>query len=58
MFIRWGVFIALVGVLLTFTLGRLLLGGLRVGAVLIVVGVALYYFGRFARKERIFISRR
>ena len=58
MFIRWGVFIALIVVVLTFSLGRLLLGSLRVGAVLIVVGVALYYFGRFARKERIFISRR
>jgi len=57
-FIRWGVFIALIVVVLTFSLGRLLLGSLRVGAVLIVVGVALYYFGRFARKERIFISRR
>jgi hypothetical protein len=58
MFIRWGVFIALIGIVLSFTLGRLLLGSLRVGAILTIVGVALYYYGRFARKERIFISRR
>jgi hypothetical protein len=58
MFIRWGVLLALIGIVLTFTLGRLLIGSFRVGAVLILVGIGLYYYGRFARKERIFISRR
>jgi hypothetical protein len=54
MFIRWGMLLALLGIVLTFTAFR----GLKIGAILIIVGVALYYYGRLARKERIFVSRR
>ncbi|HKU66974.1 MAG TPA: hypothetical protein VJP85_04265 [Candidatus Baltobacteraceae bacterium] len=54
MFIRWGLVIALIGIVLTFTAFR----GMRFGAILIVAGVAVYYYGRFVRKERIFVSRR
>jgi hypothetical protein len=54
MFIRWGMLIALAGVILTFTAFR----GLKIGAILVIVGIGLYYYGRFARKERIFVSRR
>ena len=53
MFIRWGMLIALAGIVLTFTAFR----GLKIGAILILVGVALYYYGRFARKEKIFVAR-
>lgn len=53
-FIRWGLVIALIGIVLTFTAFR----GMRFGAILIVAGVAVYYYGRFVRKERIFVSRR
>jgi hypothetical protein len=58
MFVRWGIIIALLGVLLTVTSARFLFGGLKLGAILVLAGVALYYYGRFARKESIFVSRR
>jgi hypothetical protein len=57
-FIRWGVIIALVGILLTFTSAIFTIRGLAFGTILAIVGVAVYYYGRLARKERIFVSRR
>jgi hypothetical protein len=54
MFIRWGMLLAVAGILLTFAAFR----GMKFGAILIVIGAGLYYYGRFARKERIFVSRR
>lgn len=57
-FIRWGVIIALTGLLLTLTTAMFTVRGIAFGTVLGVVGVAVYYYGRYARKERIFISRR
>lgn len=57
-FIRWGVIIALVGVLFTLTSAIFTVRGIAFGTVLAVVGVLVYYYGRFARKERIFVSRR
>ncbi len=52
-FIRWGLLIALAGIVLTFSAFH----GMKIGAILIVVGVVLYYYGRFARKEQIFVSK-
>lgn len=57
-FIRWGVIIALVGILLTFTSAIFTIRGLAFGTILAIVGVGVYYYGRLARKERIFVSRR
>jgi len=57
-FIRWGVIIALVGILLTLTSAIFTIRGLAFGTILAIVGVAVYYYGRLARKERIFVSRR
>lgn len=57
-FIRWGVVIALAGVLLTLTSAIFTVRGVAFGTVLAVVGVGVYYYGRFARKEQIFVSRR
>lgn len=57
-FIRWGVIIALVGVLLTLTSAIFTVRGIAFGTILAVIGVAVYYYGRFARKEHIFVSRR
>jgi hypothetical protein len=57
-FIRWGVVIALVGILLTLTSAIFTIRGLAFGTILEIVGVLVYYYGRFARKERIFVSRR
>lgn len=57
-FIRWGVVIALTGVLLTLTSALFTVRGVAGGTILAVAGVAVYYYGRFARKERLFVSRR
>jgi hypothetical protein len=57
-FIRWGMIVALAGVLLTVTSARFLFGGLKLGAILVLAGVGMYYYGRFARKESIFVTRR
>jgi hypothetical protein len=57
-FIRWGVIIALAGILLTLTSAIFTIRGLAFGTILAIVGVAVYYYGRLARKERIFVSRR
>lgn len=57
-FIRWGVIIALVGILLTLTSAIFTIRGLAFGTILAIVGVGVYYYGRLARKERIFVSRR
>lgn len=56
-FIRWGVIIALTGLLLTLTTAMFTVRGIAFGTVLGVVGVAVYYYGRYARKERIFIAK-
>lgn len=57
-FIRWGVIVAMLGVLLTLTTALFTVRGIAFGTILAVAGVALYYYGRVARKERIFISHR
>lgn len=57
-FIRWGVIIALLGLLLTLTSAFFTIRGLAFGTILAIIGVAVYYYGRLARKERIFVSRR
>lgn len=57
-FIRWGVVIALVGLLLTLTSALFTVRGIAFGTILAIVGVAVYYYGRVVRKERIFVSRR
>lgn len=56
-FIRWGVILALVGVLLTFTSAIFTIRGIAFGTILAVVGVLVYYYGRFARHERIFVAK-
>lgn len=57
-FIRWGVVIALAGVLLTLTSAIFTVRGIAAGTILAIIGVGVYYYGRFARKERLFVSRR
>lgn len=57
-FIRWGVILALTGVVLAFTSALFTLGSIKIGFILAVAGVAAYAFGRVVRKERLFVSRR
>ena len=56
-FIRWGVVITLVGILLTLTSAIFTIRGLAFGTILAIIGVAVYYYGRLARKERIFVTK-
>ena len=56
-FIRWGVIIALAGVLLSFTSAIFAARSVLFGTIVAVIGVAIYYYGRFARKEQIFVSK-
>jgi len=57
-FIRWGIVIALAGVLLTLTSALFTVRGVAAGTILAAAGVAVYYYGRVARKERLFVPRR
>jgi hypothetical protein len=57
-FIRFGVIIALVGILLTLTSAIFTIRGLAFGTIVAIAGVLVYYYGRLVRKERIFVSRR
>ena len=56
-FIRWGIVAALAGVLLIATSAIFTIRGLAFGAVLAFAGGALYYYGRIARRERLFLSK-
>jgi len=57
-FMRWGIVVALTGVVLTLTSTIFTVRGVAFGMILAVAGLAVYYYGRFARKERLFVSRR
>lgn len=57
-FMRWGLVIALAGVLLTLTSTMFTVRGIAFGTILAFAGLVVYYYGRFARKERLFVSRR
>jgi hypothetical protein len=55
-FMRWGIVIALVGIVLLATSAIFTFRGVTFGLVLTIAGVCVYYFGRVARRERLFIS--
>lgn len=56
-FMRWGIVVTLLGVLLIATSAIFTVRGLAAGAILAIAGVAVYYYGRFARREQLFISK-
>lgn len=56
-FIRWGIVIALGGVLLTATSAVFTARGVFFGIVLAALGVSAYYYGRFVRREQLFVSK-
>jgi hypothetical protein len=56
-FIRWGVVVALAGVLLTLTSAIFTVRGIAFGSILAVIGVLVYYYGRLVRHERIFVAK-
>ncbi len=56
-FIRWGIVITLIGVLLMATSALFTFRGVTFGIVLAVLGVLVYYYGRLARREQFFVSK-
>ena len=54
-FIRWGILASLAGLLLIITSAIFTVRGVAFGAVLALAGAALYYYGRIARRERLFL---
>jgi hypothetical protein len=57
-FIRWGIVITLIGVLLMATSALFTFRGVTFGVVLAVIGVGAYYYGRLVRREQIFVSKK
>jgi drug/metabolite transporter (DMT)-like permease len=56
-FLRWGVVIALSGVVVLATSALFTMRAVTFGIVLAVAGALVYYYGRFARKETLFVSK-
>jgi drug/metabolite transporter (DMT)-like permease len=53
-FIRWGMALALLGILLVVTSAR----AISAGAVLAILGACAYYYGRLVRHEQIFVAKK
>lgn len=56
-FIRWGITLTLVGVLLMAASALFTFRGVTFGIVLALIGVGAYYYGRFVRREQLFVSK-
>lgn len=56
-FMRWGIVATLIGVLLIATSAIFTVRGILFGAIVAFGGVAIYYYGRIARREQLFISK-
>ena len=56
-FMRWGIVAALAGVLLMASSTLFAFRGVTFGIILAIAGVAIYYFGRLARKEQLFVGK-
>lgn len=56
-FMRWGIVIALAGMLLMASSALFTFRGVTFGIVLAFIGVGAYYFGRLVRKEQLFVAK-
>ncbi|MFN2449774.1 MAG: hypothetical protein ABR508_08275 [Candidatus Baltobacteraceae bacterium] len=56
-FLRWGIIVALLGVLLVSTAAIFTARGVLFGGILFVLGAAVYYYGRFVRREQLLVPR-
>ncbi len=56
-FIRWGIIATLVGVLMMVASAIFTFRGVSFGIALAIVGVAVYYYGRLIRRERLFVTK-
>ena len=56
-FTRWGIAAAIAGVMLIAASAIFTIRGVLFGSVLAFAGIAVYYYGRIARRERLFLSK-
>lgn len=56
-FLRWGIVIAIAGVALLTTAGMFAVRGVLFGAILCAAGAAVYYYGRFVRREQLLVPK-
>jgi hypothetical protein len=56
-FVRWGIIIALAGVLLMAASALFTARGVYFGIALAGAGIAAYYYGRLVRHERLFVAK-
>lgn len=56
-FIRWGIVATMAGVLMMLASAIFTFRGVTIGVALAIVGVGVYYFGRFVRKEQLFVAK-
>lgn len=56
-FMRWGILLALAGLLLMLSATFFTFKGVTFGIALALIGVGAYYFGRIVRKEQLFVAK-
>lgn len=56
-FIRWGIVLALAGLLIMLSTTFFTFRGVTIGIALALIGVGAYYFGRLVRKEQLFVAK-
>jgi hypothetical protein len=54
-FLRWGIIAMLIGILLIGSAAFFTFRGITFGIALALAGAAIYFYGRAARKERLFL---
>jgi uncharacterized membrane protein len=56
-FLRWGIVVTLLGVLIMATSALFAIRSVWFGIALAVAGVVAYYYGRLVRRESLFVSK-
>jgi hypothetical protein len=56
-FMRWGIVLALVGLLVMLSSAIFTMRAVTFGIALALIGVGAYYFGRLVRKEQLFVAK-
>jgi hypothetical protein len=56
-FMRWGIILALAGLLIMLSTTFFTFRGVTIGIALALIGVGAYYFGRLVRKEQLFVAK-
>lgn len=56
-FMRWGIILALAGLVVMLSSTLFAFRAVTIGIVLALIGVGAYYFGRLVRKEQLFVAK-